>query len=217
MGLALAFQAALSTQHAKWTSTGGDGVASLRLACGSGSYSDCRQRSLPDLVVFDLDGCLWKRPRFRNGPPFSAIDDGMGGVRAASGEACDLFPAARRALLELRGEGVPVAVASNSHREAWIREMMDLIRVEGGCTVSESIKALVVRDGAKVQHLRQLIRMMRDIEPTRVLYFDDRRKDVEETASNLGIRSIHCPDGLTDETFRQGLGLFSESSEKNLQ
>ena len=70
----------------------------------------------PSLVIVDLDHTLWRRPRFRRGPPFTPINDGLGGVRAADGRTLDLYDGARRALLRCSEAGVPVALASRSHR-----------------------------------------------------------------------------------------------------
>ena len=81
----------------------------------------------PQLVVFDLDHTLWHRPRFRGGPPWTAVNDGLGGVRSSTGEVLDLYPASRLALLELAGAGVPVAVASRTHRPAWALLWLSLL------------------------------------------------------------------------------------------
>ena len=59
-----------------------------------------------ELVVFGLDKTLWypQLDTLEGGPPFELVDGGMGGVKTSAGERLDLFPAARRALMELAGE-----------------------------------------------------------------------------------------------------------------
>ena len=58
-----------------------------------------------ELVVFGLDKTLWypQLDTLEGGPPFELVDGGMGGVKTSAGERLDLFPAARRALMELAG------------------------------------------------------------------------------------------------------------------
>ena len=135
----------------------------------------------PALVVFDLDFTLvriqirtlrpsrqpsepcvlwqWHRPRFRGGPPWTPIDEGFGGVKSSSGELLNLYPAARTALLELSDADVPVAIASRTHRPKWARQWLELLSLEpGGRTAADVISLIVIQDGPKPSHLKELRR-----------------------------------------------------------
>tara|TARA_B110001452_G_scaffold17976_1_gene14643 strand:- start:205 stop:819 length:615 start_codon:yes stop_codon:yes gene_type:complete len=168
------------------------------------------------LVVFDLDFTLWHRPRFRagRGPPWTVEDGGLGGVRSATGDLLYLYPASRRALLELSDAEVPVAVASRTHRGQWARQWLELLRVEpGGRTVADVVGRgpVVIRDGPKPNHLREIERQS-GVPLERMLFFDDDRADVER-AEAIGCTAVHVAAldrrrgrcGLTDEHFRDGM------------
>ena len=168
------------------------------------------------LVVFDLDFTLWHRPRFRGGrgPPWTVEDGGLGGVRGASGDLLYLYPASRRALLELADADVPVAVVSRTHRGQWARQWLGLLLLEpGGRTVADVIGSgpVVIRDGPKPNHLREIQRQS-GVPVERMLFFDDDRADVRR-AEAIGCTAVHTAAldrrrgrcGLTDEHFRDGM------------
>ena len=103
----------------------------------------------------------WQRPRFRGGPPWEPVDDGCGGVKSSCGELLDLYPASRRALLELADAEVPVAITSRTHRAAWALQWLELLRLEpGGRTAADVIgsRPVIVQDGSKSSHLKEIHR-----------------------------------------------------------
>ena len=87
-------------------------------------------------MVIDLDFTLWRRPRFRNGPPFTPIDGGLGGVCGASGERLTLYEGARDALRRIVDtHRIPIAFVSRTHRPAWAREWLAVLKVDEERTV----------------------------------------------------------------------------------
>ena len=87
-------------------------------------------------MVIDLDFTLWRRPRFRNGPPFTPIDGGLGGVCGASGERLTLYEGARDALRRIVDtHRIPIAFVSRTHRPAWAREWLAALQVDPGRSV----------------------------------------------------------------------------------
>ena len=103
----------------------------------------------------------WHRPRLRGGSPFTPVDDGFGGIKSSCGQLLDLYPASRRALLALSDANVPVAIASRTHRAAWARQWLEMLRVEpGGRTTAEVIGSnpIVIQDGPKPLHLKEIQR-----------------------------------------------------------
>lgn len=173
----------------------------------------------PSLVVFDLDFTLWHRPRFRGGPPWVPVDDGCGGVTSSCGKRLDLYPSSRRALLALSGAGVPVAIASRTHRAEWVREWLATLRLEpGGRTAQDVIGSfpVVIQDGPKPGHLLR-IHERTGVPLAAMLFFDDNLADVRAVARR-GVTSVHCTAanrrreqcGLTDEAFREGLRAYGK-------
>ncbi|KAL3926932.1 MAG: hypothetical protein SGPRY_003067, partial [Prymnesium sp.] len=94
---------------------------------------------------------LITRPRFRRGPPFLPIDDGISGIKSSDGKRLDLFPAARLALASLAAAGTPAAIVSSTHREAWVREWLMLLRVDSTRHVCDVVPPplIIIRDGSK--------------------------------------------------------------------
>jgi magnesium-dependent phosphatase 1 len=152
------------------------------------------------LAVVDLDFTLWHRPRFRRGPPWSSSADG---VVAADGTALTLYPGARQALAALHAANVPVAVCSRTHRPQWALEWLRMLRVsdddaEEGLTASDVIGAapIVIRDGSKRTHLREICHRAGLPLDRKIVFFDDKLADCREV-EELGVTAVHCEDGLT--------------------
>ena len=90
--------------------------------------------TLPKVVAFDLDGCLWYPDMYMlwgGGAPFTVRDDGdLDDVR---GQRTYLLGDVRRIMHELHSaeewQGVTVAVASCTDEPAWARECMRLFEV----------------------------------------------------------------------------------------
>ena len=40
-----------------------------------------------------------------------------------------------------------------------------------------------------------------------MLFFDNERYNID-SVSQLGVKCVYCPDGLTEEAWREGMGLF---------
>lgn len=88
------------------------------------------------------------------------MDGGFGGVKSSCGQLLELYPASRRALIELSDAGVPVAIASRTHRAAWARQWLEMLRLEpGGRTAADVIgSTIVIQDGPKPLHLKEIRR-----------------------------------------------------------
>ena len=168
----------------------------------------------PRLVVCDLDYTLWWRPRFKAGPPWTPIDDGRNGVKSSCGTTLDLYDGARNALLRMADEGIPIALASRTHRPAWALEWLKLLKTDESRTVWDVVhpSPIIIRDGSKVQHIREIGRQA-DVQYSDMLYFDDSYADVVQV-EKLGVVAVHCPagDGLTDPLFTEGLARFASGA-----
>ena len=190
--------------------------ARMHLPCGlSPSFrrAPLPTRTLPAVVVFDLDWTLWRRPRFRVGPPWTAIDDGRGGIRSACGEVVTVFDGSREALLRLADAGVPVSVASRTHRQQWALDWMTMLRLDDTRTLADVIgqSPVVLRDGPKSLHLRE-IAARTSVPFDRMLYFDDSYSDLLH-AEELGVMAVHCPasHGVARDLFCEALQRFAEN------
>ena len=166
-----------------------------------------RPSHLPAMVVFDLDFTLWRPELYQlsSGPPFTVSSDGC--VITRRGERMELFPAARKSLRELADNNVPIAIASRAGEVEWAEEIMRLMRVDEKRTMADVIgeAPVVIQGGSKTRHLKHIAHLsgvpLRDM-----LFFDNERTNIQEV-DKLGVTCVHCPRGMTDDVFRDGMAL----------
>ena len=86
-----------------------------------------------------------------------------------------------------------------------------MIRVDAHSTVLSIVSPspVIIRDGSKAGHIRE-IEKRTDIAASGMLFFDDNAADIAQVAQ-LGATAIHCPHGLTDACFAEGLETFARS------
>ena len=193
----------------------------------------------PKCIVFDLDGTLWNRPRFRKGPPFAPVECGAKGVRAASGEVLDLYPDVRGIFQSFKGDigsgsdknsgdefgAVQVAFISRGHRPEWAKSFLELLSVESSrpldglnddeiesnslISVMDYCDALVIRDGSKARLHLRDVSRFLNVDRNEMLFFDDRLHEVQDAESIGGVVGVHCPNGLTWKIFHDGIAKFA--------
>ena len=169
-----------------------------------------RPSHLPAMVVFDLDFTLWRPELYQlsSGPPFTVSSDGC--VITRRGERMELFPAARKSLRELADNNVPIAIASRAGEVEWAEEIMRLMRVDEKRTMADVIgeAPVVIQGGSKTRHLKHIAHLsgvaLRDM-----LFFDNERTNIQEV-DKLGVTCVHCPRGMTDDVFRDGIALHQQ-------
>ena len=153
-----------------------------------------------------MDYTLWKPQlaQLKGGPPFRPVEGGLQGVHTSQDEQLDLFPAARRALMTLADNNVPIAIASSTKFDAWARELFSLIKIDEQRTIADVVRApIVIRPGSKVHHFKS-IAAQTGTPMTQTLFFDNEHGNVAE-AERLGLTSVPCSDGMTDHVFAEAL------------
>ncbi|KAL1526335.1 hypothetical protein AB1Y20_015049 [Prymnesium parvum] len=163
---------------------------------------------LPKLVVFDLDNTLWTPELYTLRQLPVAWKDVW------------LLDAAEDALFELgshpRWAGTQVAIASRTSKVAWAHALLASFALPaaggGEKTVRELISYAEIYVGSKVKHFERL-REQSGVPYEEMLFFDDalggKYGNCEAIAAE-GVLSVHTPDGLTTERWREGLRAFSE-------
>ena len=137
----------------------------------------------------------------------------------------DLYSGAREALRRVSDRyDIPCALVSRTHRAAWAREWLRLLRVDAERAVVDVITRtppiVVIRDGAKTNHLREVVRQVEAAEEgvafEDVLFFDDSLPDCLAAEKALGVVAIHCKreQGFTVELLEEGLDRFALSRER---
>jgi magnesium-dependent phosphatase 1 len=155
----------------------------------------------PGLVVFDLDFTLWDCGGLWidcTEPPFRLLDGGE--IVDRRDRPFRLFADVVDILDELDGEGVPMAVASRTEQPSWAREILELMGIRERFAFEE------IYPGSKITHFRELSRTSGSAY-REMLFFDDEHRNIREVGG-LGVRSIEVRNGLTRDSFEEGMAWF---------
>lgn len=126
----------------------------------------------------------------------------MGGVIGASGKRLDLYPAARRVLLELWEHGIPVVVASASGESDVMRELLRLLRVDRRRSMADVVMLVGTVGSSRAEVLAKL-EQETGVAYSSMLMFD--RMPPGQPPDVAGPTLVHMPCGLTREAFEEGL------------
>lgn len=114
-----------------------------------------RSRSVPSLIVFDLDACLWSPEMFELDRAPGAYDAKRGGCPAGH-DTVQLFEGARQVLALLlrdkRFADTKVAAASSTTEPPYANHCLDTLRVdpERGEVAADVISLRQIYPGSKV-------------------------------------------------------------------
>lgn len=173
------------------------------------SISTTKLRSLPSLVVFDLDNTLWTPELYQlrklaraNQYPV-AHDD------------VKLFPAIKAILEGIKNDrngrfaNTKFAVASRTKSVDWAHDLLEQFELK------EFFDYIEIFPGDKKQHFSNLKRNS-GMEYEQMIFFDDARDGRYgncEPVSQLGVLSVHCPNGIYEESiFTNALAHYKDWS-----
>ncbi|CAE7824987.1 CCDC113, partial [Symbiodinium necroappetens] len=183
-------------------------------------------KSLPLLMVFDLDGVCWSPEMYqtKGGEPYSLVAQGL--VKNSRDEEIRLFPAVQAVWKmlhspEARSRGVRVAVASSSRRHKAVPLLKTMEIVPGVSmwdVIDPKLFEMYYRRGeGKRPHLEALLSKSA-VSPSDVLFVDDAEENVQSVRS-LGVQAVHLPQGLTQEAWSLALESYAQTkltSDQNL-
>lgn len=178
--------------------------------------------SVPSLVVFDLDACLWLPEMYQLACAPSAWDAAAGGVRAGR-EVVRLFPGALHALAQLASEprfaATRIALASSTSKPDYARAVLAAYQLSDcrGGTFGERVSwAELYPISHKGAHFRNLQKAS-GIPFADMLFFDDctwSDNCGEVSSSCPGVVGMATPDGMTVEAWEAGLSAFEAATRR---
>ena len=173
--------------------------------------------SLPKMIVFDLDACLWMPEMFELTAPPTKYDPSQNGVRAGQ-ETVKLFQGAqevlRTLLTEDRFQGVKIAVASSTTEPKYANRCLEELRIDPTGERVERVADLVdfrqIYPGSKGRQHFPALREESGIPWTQMLFFDDQMGNIR-SVSGIGVLSIQTrgDEGVSWSTFLEGLRQFN--------
>mmetsp|Transcript_48384 Transcript_48384/g.102894 ORF Transcript_48384/g.102894 Transcript_48384/m.102894 type:complete len:499 (+) Transcript_48384:47-1543(+) len=166
-----------------------------KLTRTTASSSTLHLHALPSLIVFDLDNTLWTPELYQlrkiarsNRYPVAHQD-------------VKLFPAAKEIIQQIKNERegrfaeTKFAVASRTKSVDWAHDLLEQFELK------ELFDYVEIFSGDKKRHFSNLKRAS-GIAYTEMLFFDDARDGRFgncEPVSQLGVLSVHCPNGLYED------------------
>lgn len=188
--------------------------------------TDMGDRLLPKLVVFDLDGCLWKPEMYEllyfsggYGSPFVVSPDNPDILLTnIKREPVYLLGDVRDVMRELYQssiwEGVAVGISSRTDQPIWARELLEKFVVDGHgtspltpFTLRDVINGPVqIASDSKVDHFLR-IHKQTTIPLDEMMFFDNEWANCKSVAS-LGVTVGFTPYGVTRRIFDATLQAF---------
>ena len=158
------------------------------------------------LVVFDLDDTVWYPEMYMlYGGPFKKDKEGK--VFDKRGTEIKFIPGAEKTLVQLMREHPEVKIgwASRTDYPEWAFECLKLFTVNGK-RLFDLGEFHEVYPGDKKSHFR---RFKKDsgFEYEEMLFFDNENRNCV-SVSQLGVKCVYTPNGMTFEYWEQGLRHF---------
>lgn len=176
--------------------------------------------SLPALIVFDLDACLWSPEMFELSAAPASYDAGKGGMRAGS-DVVRLFPGAqavlRRILLEDTFQSTKIAVASSTTEPQYAKACLDgfpcaLPEDSREERLSDLVDFRQIYPGNKGRQHFPALKKESGVPFDSMLFFDDCTygDNCGDVARGCpGTTCVRTPRGLTMELFQAGLDAWA--------
>ena len=102
-----------------------------------------------------------------------------------------------------------VAWVSCCDEPRWADECLGKFKTSGGVTLNNVAHSSQIFKDNKQAHFRNLKAQFPDIEYSDMLFFDNEPSNITNV-KKLGIKCVHCPDGVTTSVWEQGLALFKK-------
>jgi magnesium-dependent phosphatase 1 len=173
---------------------------------------------LPKVVVFDLDGTIWRPELFQlnGGSPFSPKNTSNNSnnldVEDSQGNEVNLIGDIRYVFHFLHNANPPppkIAISSSTDCPEWAKEILSKITIENK-PLESYIDHIEMSKDSKLNHLEH-IRDKFNVSFDDMLFFDNEYPHVE-LVSKLGVESIHTPrEGMSKQLFEQALDRFGQN------
>ncbi len=82
---------------------------------------------------------------------------------------------------------------------------------EPGVPIGQVAHSSQIFKSSKQVHFQRLKKLYPEISFDEMLFFDNERGNIS-TVSQLGVKCVYCPDGMSEDVWQQGLRLFSNSA-----
>ena len=170
---------------------------------------------VPKIVAFDLDGTIWYPDMYMlwgGGAPFEVVD-AKRTLTDCRGQQVNLLGVSGQILHDINTKeefkDTHVAWVSKTDEPSWADECLRKFETPGGIHLIETAQHSHSYKGSKAEHFRNLQRET-NVAFEDMLFFDNESGNIR-TVGALGVPSIYCPDGMTQNIWEEGLRTFEMS------
>jgi magnesium-dependent phosphatase 1 len=175
--------------------------------------------SLPKLIGFDLDGTIWSPDMYMlwgGGSPFKVVGDGTSQLKDSAGCTVSLLGVSGYILHDLKHDpkwnGTICALVSCTDEPTWAQECLQKFKTTpGNETLLSCVDSSQIYKGNKQNHYKKLKKEYPHIEYSEMMFFDNEMGNIR-SVSALGVHSVYCPDGITEQIWDEGLREFASRS-----
>lgn len=171
--------------------------------------------SVPKVLVFDLDGCLWEPEMYEllygsGGAPFSLRSDGD--LKDRSGNHIQLIGDVRQIMHELKTDpkwkDTKIAIASKCNEPNWADECLDKFELPDKIKLRSVFHPdlIEVYFGCKENHLKAIASKSK-IDLKDMIFFDNQMDNCRDVA-NIGVTVSYTPNGVTRQAFDKVLAAY---------
>jgi magnesium-dependent phosphatase 1 len=174
--------------------------------------------SKPRLIVFDLDGCLWKPEMYElawqgmNHSPFEPIRDGtfmksrLDSVVRLFGDIPEILD--EIVLNEQEWSGTQLAISSRTDEPQWAKELLaKFVLPKSGMTLESAIKGpWEISYDSKTIHFERIAKKT-GIGLEEMVFFDNEQGNCK-LVSRIGVTVGYSPDGLNHGIFQATMEAF---------
>jgi len=178
------------------------------------TMSEAASKSLPKVVVFDLDGCVWDPEMYElwgsGGAPFKVRPDGN--LSDRSGTKVYLLGDVKNIMKELKTDAKwsdsIVAVASSCDEPSWAKECIQKFPIGDNMTLSDVFDQdnIEIYKRSKNHHLKAIAQQT-GVDLKDMIFFDNQYGNCQ-TVAGVGVTSVYVPQGVTRKAFEEGLAKF---------
>jgi magnesium-dependent phosphatase 1 len=170
--------------------------------------------ALPKLICFDLDGTIWYPDMYMlwgGGAPFTIVNAQK--LLDNAGQEVKLLGISGKILQDINTQeefkDTQVAWVSKTDEPSWADECLRKFETPSGIKLIDTAQHKHVCKGSKASHFRNLQRET-GVSFDDMLFFDNESGNIQ-TVRSLGVISVYCPDGMTEEIWLEGLRRFEKS------
>ncbi|KAG8347984.1 putative Acid Phosphatase [Trypanosoma vivax] len=190
------------------------------------------ETKLPRVIVFDLDGTLWRPEMYElwgGGAPFKAVDKDQNSALDRLNVRVSLIGETRELLQSLAADekwkNTQLAISSTCDEPRWALELLRLFQFKDRAGRQVPMLSLFgdlveIYKANKAKHHRTILQKAQKVDPSikddfsDFIFFDNQQNNIQDVSS-VGVTSVYCPDGMVRGVFERGLQAWREGRKKS--